>query len=52
LEAAVQTTLRRLIAQSEVALSIQEGTRRYVIGPGSGAAKDAAHQQTSNDGLA
>lgn len=33
LEAAVQTTVRRLIAKGEVALHMQEGTRKYVRGP-------------------
>jgi hypothetical protein len=45
LVAAVQTTLRRLIAQGEVALFMREGVRKYVVGPSNGSS-DEAHATT------
>jgi hypothetical protein len=38
--AAVQTTVRRLIARGEVALFVQEGVRKYVIGSRDGSSND------------
>lgn len=40
LVAAVQTTLRRLIAQGEVALFMRDGVRKYVVGRSNEAAND------------
>lgn len=40
LVAAVQTTVRRLIARGEIALFMQEGVRKYVIGPSDGSSND------------
>lgn len=40
LAAAVQTTVRRLIARGEVAMSMQGGVRKYVIGPNDGASNE------------
>jgi hypothetical protein len=42
LEAAVQTTVRRLILQGEVSQFMQDGVRKYVIGPTSALSDEIA----------
>lgn len=49
LVAAVQTTIRRLIAQGEVSLFMREGVRKYVIGSIDESSDKTPHNRTMTD---